>query len=87
MGGRPAFAGEEFPYQASVRTLGNEHMCSGAIINYRWILTSAFCVYGQAANSLSVVVGTIFLNSGGIAYVSSSVITHPQFIYQLYVNE
>lgn len=86
MGGRPASVGE-FPYQASIRTLGNEHRCSGVIINYRWILTSAVCVYNQAPNSLSVVVGTVFLNSGGTAYISSSVVTHPQFIFQLYVNE
>lgn len=86
LGGQPATLGQ-FPYQVSIRTSGNHHRCSGAIVSNRWILTSGHCTSGHVAGSLFVIAGTVMLNSGGTIFTTSNVVTHPQYTRQLNRNE
>lgn len=86
VGGRPANIGE-VPYQASIRsTLTQTHLCSGAILNTRWILTHADCTFQRLPSSVSSVVGSLLWNAG-IVHPTAQVITHPGFNVAVFLNE
>lgn len=42
-------------------------------------LFKAHCTVGRAGNSINVVVGTHFLNSGGVAHRSNRIVNHPSY--------
>ena len=86
VGGFGASAGQ-FPYQVSLRSAANNHFCGGSIINNRWALSAAHCTIGRAQNAVRVVVGTVFLNSGGISHTSSRIVNHPSYNSQTIAND
>ncbi|XP_030376378.1 chymotrypsin-2 [Scaptodrosophila lebanonensis] len=47
------------PYQISLQSMYNEHMCGGAIVGERHVVTAAHCVYGYNPIYLRVATGTV----------------------------
>lgn len=71
---------EEAPYQVSLYYKGSHH-CGGSIINNRYILTAAHCVYGKGITSFTVNAGFTLQDERGSNIQSFSVkrIVHPKF--------
>lgn len=79
---------KQFPYQASIRyerndhPAGNGYICSGVLIDWKHVLTSAQCLYSTSGQlyrptELSVIFGTIdrILNSNSSKFIARSVET------------
>lgn len=77
----------QFPHQASLRSAGNFHFCGASVINNRWALSAAHCTVGRTLANTRVIVGTNFLNSGGIAHTVSAIVNHPQYNANLISND
>lgn len=77
----------QVPHMASLRSLTDVHFCGGSIISNRYVLTTGMCVIGRALNGIRVVVGTVTLNAGGAAHVSSNITIHPAFDRDTLENE
>ena len=52
----------ELPYQVSLQ-YRRSHMCGGALLSSRWVITAAHCVARYTADMLSVVGGTVDLSA------------------------
>lgn len=74
VGGRDADEGAA-PYQVSIQWMGS-HLCGGAIINDRWVLTAAHCLKGWSAGVLILYVGSNQLKKGGQSYKCDKLIRH-----------
>ncbi|XP_055969875.1 serine protease 55-like [Sorex fumeus] len=71
----------EFPWQVSIQGQ-HEHLCGGAILDERWVLTAAHCVVTGAVTpeDLTVVSGSIDLSRGPREVSSVALlIAHPDF--------
>lgn len=74
---------ESYPYCISIRT-NNNHFCGGSIIDKQYILTAGHCVVPLLQNSrlmqsVTVVTGTTYLNSGGQAYKIEKMWAHENY--------
>lgn len=54
----------QFPFQVSLRSR-DDHFCSGAILNNRFILTSAVCVDGKQPSLVYAILGEHRLSNDG----------------------
>ncbi|XP_055704863.1 chymotrypsin-2-like [Phlebotomus papatasi] len=79
VGGTKAKDGQ-FPYQASLKYIKSGiHICAGAIVGTRSILTAAHCVDRGIPEDYLVLVGTIHLFKGGTEYHFSEIHVHQNF--------
>ncbi|KAL0102753.1 hypothetical protein PUN28_018213 [Cardiocondyla obscurior] len=81
VGGRDAIE-SEFPYQVSLRYY-DLHICSGALISNRHVLSAAHCVCGlidEPSEELSVRTGSVNLKEGEVHAVKD-VKCHPDYAY------
>lgn len=87
VGGRPARPGQ-FPHIVSLR-YRNVNFCAGAVINPRWIVTAATCVYrGPTSNprNIHAFVGAHGLKDGE-QHVIMTIVNHPQFNRRTKTND
>lgn len=68
---------------------GEQHICGGAIISNRWIITAARCL-PESVNDwddLKIRVGTTFKETGGQLFDVDKVVTHPRYVYINFNND
>lgn len=90
--GVPA-APDQFPYQVMINrtsiyenTTYIQHICTGTILNERWILTSAICVAWTPHSDFSLELGGQHLKGDGIRYDIEQIIIHPEFAGTINLN-
>lgn len=75
------------PWIASLRQKSNnQHYCSGSIISYYFIISTAHCSF-QPPEMIIAVVGTRNLFIGGYKYDISDSFIHPEYNRQTLVND
>lgn len=72
---------EQHPFAISMRDAYNNHMCGGAIISDRFILTAGHCVQPILNNpgAIRVFTGTTYLNKGGVAHRVERMALHERY--------
>ncbi|KAH8312025.1 hypothetical protein KR044_009042 [Drosophila immigrans] len=86
VGGQNAAEGEA-PYQISLQTLAGSHLCGGAILAQRWILTAGHCVSGWPADRLQVAMGSIRITEPGAIHYPSAIYLHCNYAAPKYHND
>lgn len=56
-------------------------------MNNRWVLSAAHCTVGQTPGNTQVIVGSLFLNSGGISHQVSAIVNHQNYDPNLIQND
>ncbi|EFN78387.1 Trypsin epsilon [Harpegnathos saltator] len=80
VGGMMADPGQ-FPHQVSLRTSYGSHFCGGSIVSKWTIVTAAHCTQGLTAKGITVVVGSLRSNSGGVSHKVREIIEHPEYVH------
>lgn len=86
VGGEKAAPGE-FPWQvalldSSINNTFNAQFCGGALIDERWVVTAAHCVFDgrvEPPGAVDILVGTTSLKSGGIRIDLDTIVVHPRY--------
>lgn len=99
IGGRDAEI-NEFPYMVSIRRTDqiDFHICGGAIISERTVLTAAHCMFDQFGNVLSKPISfTVFSNVTKISadfpytidswHLATNITVHPDFNGETFQND
>ncbi|XP_053676157.1 trypsin delta-like [Anopheles nili] len=86
VGGRYAQDGD-FPYQVSLRTLTDMHICGGSVLNQQWIVTAASCMFGRTTEDTRAVVGAYRLSQGGFNLGLRRIVIHPNFADATLAND
>lgn len=85
-GGSAAIQGQ-IPYIVSIQTLQQLHICGGAIVNSRWIITAGHCIINRAPSSLIARVGSLRLSEGGVTHGIHQARIHPGFNLNTRAND
>ncbi|CAD0197833.1 unnamed protein product [Chrysodeixis includens] len=90
VGGSPAAVGQ-YPHQAGLLATFSQGqgVCGGSLLNNRRVLTAAHCWFDgrNQATSVTVILGTIFLFTGGTRLTSSDVVMHGSWNPNLIRND
>ncbi|XP_072747507.1 chymotrypsin-2-like [Anoplolepis gracilipes] len=79
VGGRNAKPGE-IAYQVSLQTIKTgHHFCGGVVLNQKYVLTAAHCVFGKNVKLISATVGTIDLRKPHAVYLIESSYVHEEY--------
>ncbi len=76
--GRTAAAGD-FPFMAQVRNGKQSTSCSGSLIAPSYVLTAAHCADEAGAGDMSVRVGNVDRDTGGVPRRVARLIRHPKY--------
>uniref|UniRef100_A0A336KX76 CSON001739 protein n=1 Tax=Culicoides sonorensis TaxID=179676 RepID=A0A336KX76_CULSO len=78
---------DEFKFVASLRDRFNTFHCPASIIDRKWALTTAECVYYLSTHSTVLITGTKSLINGGKANKIEKFIVHPDFSHYKLEND
>ncbi|CAH2085419.1 unnamed protein product [Euphydryas editha] len=74
-------------FSVSLQNNTGHHVCGGAIISHKHLVTAAHCVYRAKPKYIKVVVGTTNLDERGLDYYVESIHIHDLYNYTLKLND
>lgn len=79
----------QFPYHATLvdDSYYHEYFCGGVIINRRWIVTPAQCVFGKALARVEVMIGEIWLAPIWERWYAVDIRIHPDYNNETKAND